>query len=100
MSSVSDFCCDCFSDLNCTPFLGSTVEVDSTTACGITPTVTYYHSVVFVSGIPNTEPEIGNTINSNQGCGNPLLDQAGFIKFGTQWIEIDVVGDVIAKGNC
>ncbi len=98
--AVTDYCCECFSSESCVPFTGTTVEIDSTTACAASAATTYYTSVVVSGGVPNTEPEIGTTIYSHLGCGDPLTDQEGFIKFGTEWIEIDANGEVIDKGNC
>jgi hypothetical protein len=100
-SDTDEACCECFSSTSCIPFLGTTVEVDSATACGLSPTTTYYTSALTVGGVTNTQPIVGTTVYSYLGCSSGNTVGAGFIKLtDNTWVETDSNGEVITVGNC
>ena len=99
--SVSEACCECFSSQDCVPFLGTTVELTDTAACGLTPTTTYYTSTISVGGVTNTEPILGTTVYSYLGCSSGNVIGAGYIKLtDNTWVETDSNGVVINTGSC
>tara|TARA_R110000744_G_scaffold141020_2_gene252359 strand:- start:787 stop:1716 length:930 start_codon:yes stop_codon:yes gene_type:complete len=79
-----------------TGFSSSLVGVDSVTACGLTINQAYYN--VPVSGIGGI-PDVNDWVFSD-AYGSNVLSQ-GFYKINaTEYIEVDVNGVVITKGNC
>ena len=96
-SDDSEACCECFSSTSCVPFLGTTIELTDGAACALTPTTTYYTSVIGY----NTQPILGTTVYSYLGCSSGNTVGAGFIKLtDNTWVETDSNGEVIAVGNC
>lgn len=107
--TISEACCDCFSAPNCIPFLGSAgSSASSVAACALaSDTTTYYTSAITTAGVTNTQPVLGATVYSADGC-VPWGEQrrflaAGFIKINdglNSWVEIDADNIVIAVGTC
>jgi hypothetical protein len=96
-SDTDEACCECFSSTSCVPFLGTTIEANSTVACALTPATTYYTSVIGY----NTQPILGTTVYSYLGCSSGNTVGAGFIKLtDNTWVETDSNGEVITVGSC
>jgi len=96
-SDTDEACCECFSSTSCVPFLGTTIEANSTAACALTPATTYYTSVIGY----NTQPILGTTVYSYLGCSSGNTVGAGFIKLtDNTWVETNSNGEVITVGNC